>query len=435
MNPLRITPSACRLACAALLLACVHDLGGDPVGAQGVPPGPVGVAHVAAPSSGSLAASVPSAVVRRSITAVELRGEVRLKAGTTMLGTPFGGLSGITYDAANQAYFAQSDDRSDRAPARFYRLALDLADGRLDDGDVAVTGVVTLTDTAGSTFRPGSIDPEGIALSPTGSLFVSSEGDSIATPPVAPFVNEFGRNGRQLSVLPVPAYYVPVTGGGVGVRNNLAFEPLAVSPNGNVVFSATENALAQDGPVATFETGSPSRLLAWDRATGRILYEHVYPVSPVPRPAAPVSPTVSASTGLVELIALDDGGTLLAMERSFVAGVGTTVRLFECLQDPATNVAGISALRDPGSGIPWPYAPIYKRLVADIGELGVVTDNIEGMTLGPRLPDGRQLLILVSDDNFSPLQVTQFVALAVTIQSVGGSPTIYLPIASPQRRR
>jgi hypothetical protein len=40
-------------------------------------------------------------------------------------------------------------------------------------------------------------------------------------------------------------------------------------------------------------------------------------------------------------------------------------------------------------------------------------DNIEGITLGPKLPDGRQSLVLVSDDNLSPTQVTQFLAFAM----------------------
>ncbi|MCC5698826.1 esterase-like activity of phytase family protein [Klebsiella pneumoniae] len=49
-----------------------------------------------------------------------------------------------------------------------------------------------------------------------------------------------------------------------------------------------------------------------------------------------------------------------------------------------------------------------------MGELGLDTvDNIEGITWGPRLPDGRRSLVLVSDDNFAPDQVTQIVVLAV----------------------
>ena len=38
-------------------------------------------------------------------------------------------------------------------------------------------------------------------------------------------------------------------------------------------------------------------------------------------------------------------------------------------------------------------------------------DNLEGMTFGPRLPNGHQALLLVSDNNFTPGQVSQFLLL------------------------
>lgn len=43
-----------------------------------------------------------------------------------------------------------------------------------------------------------------------------------------------------------------------------------------------------------------------------------------------------------------------------------------------------------------------------------VLDNIEGITWGPTLASGNRTLVLVSDNNFSGTQFTQFVALEVT---------------------
>ena len=40
-------------------------------------------------------------------------------------------------------------------------------------------------------------------------------------------------------------------------------------------------------------------------------------------------------------------------------------------------------------------------------------DNIEGASFGPNLPDGNRSLVLVSDNNFTPVQVTQFLAFEV----------------------
>ncbi len=42
------------------------------------------------------------------------------------------------------------------------------------------------------------------------------------------------------------------------------------------------------------------------------------------------------------------------------------------------------------------------------------------MTFGPMLSDGRQTLILVSDNNFNSNQVTQFIALALQLKTISG---------------
>jgi 3-phytase/alkaline phosphatase D len=78
----------------------------------------------------------------------------------------------------------------------------------------------------------------------------------------------------------------------------------------------------------------------------------------------------------------------------------------------ATDVSGRRAL-------PENYDPMPKTLVADLEQdLGVDPDNVEGMILGPVLADGRRALILVSDNNFSESQITQFIALAVELLPV-----------------
>jgi hypothetical protein len=59
--------------------------------------------------------------------------------------------------------------------------------------------------------------------------------------------------------------------------------------------------------------------------------------------------------------------------------------------------------------------PITKALAVDLSATPGLSplDNIEGITLGPKLPDGRQSVVLVSDNNFSPSQVTQFLLFAM----------------------
>jgi hypothetical protein len=52
-------------------------------------------------------------------------------------------------------------------------------------------------------------------------------------------------------------------------------------------------------------------------------------------------------------------------------------------------------------------------LLLDLDELGIPLDNVEGLTLGPRLPDGGRSIVLVSDDNFAASQFTQFLLFAL----------------------
>ena len=62
------------------------------------------------------------------------------------------------------------------------------------------------------------------------------------------------------------------------------------------------------------------------------------------------------------------------------------------------------------------FSPIFTRELLEATQifgLGLTLDNLEGMTLGPRLPDGRQSVLLVSDNNFTAGQASQVLLLAL----------------------
>ena len=87
----------------------------------------------------------------------------------------------------------------------------------------------------------------------------------------------------------------------------------------------------------------------------------------------------------------------------------------------------LAALARPDGAYVPAERPASKRLLLSIGDLlwngrRVVPDNLEAQCLGPALPDGRRLLLLLSDDNFNPLQVTQLLAFAVSVGSAPASP-------------
>ena len=103
-------------------------------------------------------------------------------------------------------------------------------------------------------------------------------------------------------------------------------------PNGRFLFTATENALFQDGPAATIANGSPARILRYHLPTGRLDRQWVYETDPVAEP--PVPATQFSVNGIVELLPLNNE-YLIAMERSFsvgAPGTGNTIKLYDVVR-------------------------------------------------------------------------------------------------------
>lgn len=355
----------------------------------------------------------------RTVVDVEFLGEVVIPTGTQFGGTEIGGLSSITYAAGPNVYLTLSDDQGNRPtgdPVRYYTVDINLADGRLDDGDLTFVDVTQLFDANRSAYPPGGLDPEGFALDSAGFLFMSSEGNPFASPIIDPFIRRYNRNGRVVGALPIPQKYIP-NGVDHGVRFNLSFESLNLTPNGRHLITAGEGALFQDGPASTFTNGSLSRILVYDLRTQKPVSEYVYEVDPWAEPSS-----IFGVNGIVELLPIDNVGTMLVMERSFsvggVLGGGTAnyVVIKEVSTQKATNVLSVDALYEGGS--PIPFTPVSQRDLFFFDDLGIPIDNIEGMTFGPTLPDGRQTLVIVSDNNFSAGQFTQFIVLGLDIDAV-----------------
>lgn len=338
------------------------------------------------------------------------RGEATLPAGLTFEGTTVGGLSSITYDRRRDVYYALSDDQVN---ARFYTLRIDVADGSLEPGDVTVTDVTILRGPDGQPFPAGSLDPEGLTLTPRRTLIVTTEGFALPGKEVDPFIREFSLAGVPIRDIAVPGAFHPVVGSH-GVRNNLGLESAAVTPDGQSLFSGGENALVQDGPAATLANGSRSRLLRYDTRTGRLQRQYAYDDEPVAAPPTPAGGfTVN---GLVELLPFGRRH-LLSMERSFSVGTGNSVKLYDVRLARATDVGDVDDL-DMVHGV----RPARKTLAFDVNSLGLTLDNLEGMTRGPQLRQagpgrhgehGRRALVLVSDNNFTSGQPSQFLLFAI----------------------
>jgi hypothetical protein len=350
----------------------------------------------------------------------ELIGTLNIPTGAQFEGTEIGGLSSIAYDPNRGVYYALSDDQGTIDPVRYFTLAIDVSDGQLDSGDVTFLEVTTMFDEFDLPYAPGSLDPEGLALAHEGQLYFTSEGFSTRVPPVNPFVNRMNRDGYQNRSLIVPDKFLPNTAGTQGVRSNLAFESLNVTPDQRYLFTAAEGAVVQDGPAANLGQASFARILQYRLSSGVPGSEYVYVVNPVAE--LPVPPTQFRVNGVVELLPLDNLGTMLALERSFsvgAPGLGNTVWLYEISTQGATDVSPYFSLYPDGlAQPPLGFTPVSKRLILNVeADLGIEPDNLEGMAFGPPLPDGRLPLILMSDNNFAASQSTQFIILAVELES------------------
>ena len=388
-----LLPGWARRVRALGLVACLSLVGG--AGAQ--------------PS----AAKEPPAA-QPTIAALRWIGSFTLPNGTLFDGVTFGGISGLDR-APDGRYWAISDDRGGRhGPPRFYALQIEV--DQQGFRGVRIERMVTIQGPDGQPLPRDlpTADPEAIRVAPNGNLYIASEGHWSRRTGARhqPFVREFQTDGRWVRSFELPPAFEYVDNATTGARSNKVFEALAVAPDG-AVFVANEDALIDDGPVATPTNGSWLRVLRLDGVSGQPVAQYAYALPPIPTRRAPgegmLAALVRADNGLAELLAVDGLG-FIAVERAYVPGQGVTVRLVSTRIEPGTtDISGMKSL----TGAAFQAMSREVLLELPIPLQGLLLDNIEAIAWGPVLANGNRSLILVSDNNFSRLQTTQFLALEV----------------------
>jgi hypothetical protein len=338
---------------------------------------------------------------------VALVAHAALPTGMKFQDLEVGGLSGLSYDRDADLFSAVVDDPSGHPPARLLRFRWH------PPAEPVLVEWLVLTD-HGSALPPGGADLEGLARRGNGEMFVSSEGD--VKKGIAPWIARFGADGALRARLPLPRAFV--VRDGHGAAHNLGPEALALEPGEGALLAGLENPLQQDQPPPAGEPGR-CRILRWALGGAGAPREWLYPVDPPHAP--PPEPGKIRVAGLVDL--LPWRGHLLTLERSWVEGVGFSVRLFEATLEGAEEVTGVDSL---GSR---PRRTAGKRLLADFGVLGVPLDNYEGMAFGPPAADGSPLLYVIADNNFNVLEQTHLVAL-----SLGPRATPAPAVSTPSHR-
>jgi hypothetical protein len=176
-------------------------------------------------------------------------------------------------------------------------------------------------------------------------------------------------------------------------RPNLALESLTRSADGATMWTANEQAITADGSTSTAAAGTPVRLFQLNVAGDTVTHgsQFVYPVEPIHGS----SPLGTPQSGLSDLALMPDG-TLLALERSVAVTSPIYLnRIYEIDFAGATDVAEAPFTYGVAGKS---YEPVGKTSLWSGAVDASFGQNMEGLTLGPRLANGQWSLIGVVDN-------------------------------------
>lgn len=229
-------------------------------------------------------------------------------------------------------------------------------------------------------------DAEGVAYNTTTeTLFISGEGDQD--------IHEYDINGVPTGrKLVVPPFFSATS-----IHPNYGFEALTYDGASQSLWTTTESTLRADGESASPRHPEPNRLRL--QRFGSDLKPREMYLYQTDTPRARHNGRAYAF-GVTALAALPDGDLLVLERELFVSkrygGSWATVNLYRISPRPEQAVAPAEV--DTAA---WERSALPKRKVASwttrFHPLNTRLANYEGMCLGPRLSDGRQTLVLVSD--------------------------------------
>lgn len=341
-------------------------------------------------------------------------GEYDIAYNANFQNTTIGGLSGIDYDSKNNLYYLICDDRSAVNSARFYKARIFLNEKGIDS--VEFISVKILLQPNGLQYPDSkhdpyhTPDPEAMRYNPRRKQLIwTSEGERIIKKDTIvlenPSVNIISADAKYIDSFDLPPN-MRMQATQNGPRQNGVFEGLSYINNYKKLLVGVEEPLFEDGARAGLNDSSAwIRIIKYNVKTRKPAAEYAYRIDPVAYPANP--PNAFKINGVPDVLAINDH-QLFVIERSFSAGRrASTIKIYLADIKKASDVSTISSLK---SGT---FLPVSKKLVFNMDDLGIYIDNVEGMSFGPKLPNGNQTLVFIADNNFSKEQITQFLLFEI----------------------
>lgn len=344
-----------------------------------------------------------------------------------------------------------------------------------DKSNVSIKSDIQIASRVGVRVRPArtfrmDMDPEGFDFNHAGELIVSSELDDLTS---NDFISIFSQDGVAIENIPLNDEFKPVStskkkcrkvkrqrthsntpknihSGGIGhIENtiptsegrlqitrsdhsndqddsyyeschyertekgfqaNKSLESLSLSPDKRFLFTANEDSLSQDKDQDDHGTrGKRVRIIRFkENNNGKFKEEgqFYYRLEN------------EEDNGLVEILSVNEN-LILTLERSW-DGKKITSRIFAV---DLTNAENIILKSDSKTN--YAVRSVTKKLIIDLDDLKYELspgfrklDNIEGLAFGPTLPNGKESLILVSDNNFRQSQRTMLLLLEVRMDKI-----------------
>ena len=273
---------------------------------------------------------------------------------------PAGNYSGICWLGDNR--YAVVDDKSPTAGFRPLTIVLDSLTG--DILSVRADSFVT-------SHQPNR-DEEGICYVPhSNTMFISSESDG----QIIEYTLDGHLTGRQLNIPEVFA----------NTYDNRGFEALTYNAVTRLFWTTTENTLRTDGNRSKVGHSIANRLRLQSFADDLQPHYQYWYITDTLTTNVPES---KCSLGVSALAALDNG-QLVVLERQVLrtaSGVGSNTRVRLYLVNPEAHKPG---------------EILEKQLLVEfLTRINLTRRNFanyEGLCVGPRLADGRQVLLLVAD--------------------------------------